>query len=102
MIIYQMILLNFLLLGGATGFICPLCTPSHCAGIITTGCPYGVVKEDCGCCDMCGVGPGHMCDDGLSVCGNGLECVERVAGFPTTHYNGICKFIANGRTFQYF
>ncbi|XP_053647389.1 insulin-like growth factor-binding protein-related protein 1 [Cherax quadricarinatus] len=54
---------------------CKSCSVVRCAGgPETMKCTYGIVKDWCGCCYTCGLGPGSPCGRDVGVCGTGLVC----------------------------
>ena len=84
------------LMGLGSCLSCPgwPCNPAeHCTGIDLSNCRYGVVKDTCHCCDVCGLGPGETC--GLEGrCGAGMECVkdapDYITGADLDQYPGEC------------
>lgn len=48
---------------------CPNCKPAWSAQ-----CVFGITKDVYQCCDVCALGPGAYCSEGL--CGAGLVCVQ--------------------------
>ncbi|XP_047495894.1 insulin-like growth factor-binding protein 7 [Penaeus chinensis] len=68
-------------------YMCNQCMDSICFPIPRRGCPYGTVKDSCGCCDICGQGPDRSCDE-MVKCGSGLTCVR-----PRYKWGfGVCKY----------
>ncbi|XP_063608646.1 insulin-like growth factor-binding protein 7 [Penaeus indicus] len=59
----------------ASGFRlqCNDCDAAPCPALPGRGCPHGVVKDICGCCDVCGKGYGEKCDEFIK-CGPRLTC----------------------------
>lgn len=95
--------------------VCPqVCDESRCAPQ-PESCYYGVVKDDCGCCTVCGAGEGDLCGDrGHGVCGDGLTCehstgkrksrgvcvcstTESVCGSDGRTYPSLCRLRAENR-----
>ena len=84
-----------------SGLTCPFpCDPATtCSGIDTSNCQYGIVKDACECCDVCGLGPDEVCT--LEKCGPAFECVKQIPeeappGYPFTEQQladlpGICR-----------
>ncbi|XP_042886648.1 single insulin-like growth factor-binding domain protein-1 [Penaeus japonicus] len=65
------------------------CSPCYQVRCPSPGyCPYGVVKNVCGCCDVCGKGPGEECDH-KNKCGPNYYCQL----YPISYGNGICRAI---------
>jgi len=52
---------------------CGVCDPSACDQEVASTCLAGVVKDECGCCDVCGKLEGMPCKKNKE-CGYGLQC----------------------------
>ena len=68
----------------ATSCVHP-CPAAQCTQVDPSSCPYGLVKDVCECCDVCGNGPGQLCGAN-GKCGEGLICVpvqEGLAEYPS-------------------
>ncbi|XP_030647322.1 serine protease HTRA1 [Chanos chanos] len=90
------------------------CDTSRCPPV-PESCYYGLVKDSCGCCDICASGEGDFCGDrGSPVCGEGLTCVyppgtrrsrgscvctstEPVCGSDGRTYPSICRLRAENK-----
>uniref|UniRef100_A0A1E1WVW6 Putative insulin-like protein growth factor binding protein n=1 Tax=Tityus obscurus TaxID=1221240 RepID=A0A1E1WVW6_TITOB len=62
---------------------CQRCELVRCANKVDADCPVGIVREYCGCCDVCAKNIGERCRsprNPYGICGVGLRCV-----------NGICR-----------
>lgn len=75
--LYLPIACAFSILAVAYTSSCPPfpCDQSSCPDV--GDCGYGMVKDPCGCCDVCGQGPGARCGGPYSIlgkCGDGLVC----------------------------
>ncbi|XP_066962359.1 venom protein 302-like [Macrobrachium rosenbergii] len=56
-------------------------------------CPYGVVKDICGCCDTCAKGQGEECGGPwgmLGTCGTVYACVSNDVSGPRFQAAGRC------------
>ena len=104
---YHLLLLSFLLFG-AIAFNCQPCAEVDCSmfPVDLTDCDYGMVKESCLCCDVCGGGPGEVCSIEYGMCGAGLECVKNISTniseIRKESISGKCVFIGNGMSVHYF
>ncbi|XP_049319593.1 kazal-type serine protease inhibitor domain-containing protein 1-like [Astyanax mexicanus] len=63
------------------GESCGECDRSRCP-VVPSGCPAGLVRDRCGCCEHCGNAEGQWCDLDRSQefygrCGDGLRCQRR-------------------------
>ncbi|XP_063585010.1 insulin-like growth factor-binding protein 7 [Penaeus indicus] len=67
--------------------ICSPCDESRCPPS-PDDCKFGVVKDACNCCDVCGKGPYEDCDP-ENACGPGYYCQLH----PISYGNGVCKRI---------
>ena len=66
------------IISAAIATSCPYpCNPAtQCSvQLDPSSCLYGVVKDVCECCDVCGNGPGDFCGP-YGKCGEGLVCVQ--------------------------
>ncbi|XP_027221413.1 insulin-like growth factor-binding protein-related protein 1 [Penaeus vannamei] len=63
---------------------CSPCDEVDC-GPPPADCKYGLVKNVCNCCYICGKGPGEDCDP-VKKCAPGLYCKLH----PVSYGNGIC------------
>ncbi|XP_048846623.1 serine protease HTRA1 isoform X1 [Brienomyrus brachyistius] len=95
---------------------CPeVCDSSTCPPS-PESCYYGVVKDRCGCCQVCASGEGDVCGDrGAGVCGVGMVCryskssrrkhrgscvcssEEPVCGSDWRTYPSVCRLRAENR-----
>ena len=96
-VLYFPLLLLAALVPGSAATSCQFpCDPaSQCNGINTSNCEYGIVKDVCECCDVCGKPPGGYCGGGFGKCGNGLVCVqgfeEGLSEQELREYPSICE-----------
>jgi hypothetical protein len=77
---------------------CRSCNPEECKP--PTDCPAGIVKDGCGCCDMCGKAEYELCDHPqvpppksgsyYGRCGDNLECRVRSDLDETEGPEAIC------------
>lgn len=77
---------------------CSHCDTSYCPPFNSSNCSYGVVQDECNCCDECAKGPGETCGDVFGsegICADGYECIVQVLfGLDHTDYYqtpGVCK-----------
>lgn len=94
------------LLSPAYGLSCVWpCNPSQqCTHIDTSNCRYGLVKDVCGCCNVCGKGLGELCggiDDIEGKCGPGFECItmeyEGLSEAELEQIPGFCQQVITGK-----
>ncbi|XP_055353062.1 insulin-like growth factor-binding protein-related protein 1 [Paramacrobiotus metropolitanus] len=90
---------------------CPKCEEAQCAPLVGKQCLAGVVKDSCGCCDVCGNLEGDRCDRAgdngptqYGPCGENLQCRHRV-DLPEQDAVCICKEQkmicgSNGETYE--
>ncbi|XP_042886652.1 serine protease HTRA1-like isoform X2 [Penaeus japonicus] len=68
------LLLGVIALSSGTVYSCPKKCPEKCPPLDETSCEHGVVTDACKCCNVCGKGPGEVCN-GISLkCGDGMYC----------------------------
>lgn len=79
------------------------CSSAQCSHIVTSNCAYGLVLDECGCCSVCGKGPGQLCggiDNIEGRCGPGLECVpleeEGLSQAELAQIPGLCQQVITG------
>ena len=88
------LLLSFEIAAGSPCSVWP-CELDSC--VEPAGCMYGIVKDACRCCDVCGLGPGELCTERARFCGEGLECWVNINETATLSpaerrdYPGICR-----------
>ena len=99
------------LLSTAYGLSCDEpCNPSlQCTHIDTSNCRYGLVKDVCGCCNVCGKGLGELCggiNDIEGKCGPGFECVtvqyEGLSEAELDQIPGFCRQVITGKDSLFF
>ena len=76
---------------------CGVCDTSYCEPLNGSACAYGVLKDECYCCDACAKGPGESCggpQGGDGYCAEGYECIVQIRfGLPCSYYFqevGVC------------
>lgn len=84
----------------------PECSqPCNLAACSVVQCRYGTVLDLCGCCSLCGKGPGERCAANFEsitfygVCGDGLVCISP---FPDlTYFPGTCTAVGKSTVRAY-
>lgn len=91
------LLVIFCIFVSCFGLSCFYCDRNSCPGLVREKCAHGVVKDICGCCDVCAQGEGEVCG-GIyydHTCSAGTKCmIELEFGLPYHTYiqmNGTCK-----------
>ena len=91
------IALIHILIANPASAACGACDTSYCEPFNASACAYGVVKDECNCCDTCAKGPGEACGGafgGDGYCAEGYECIVHIRfGLPCSYYLqevGIC------------
>ena len=76
-VIYVALFLLAFIIPAPSATSCPFpCDPAtQCVPLDSSSCQYGVVKDVCECCDVCGHGPEDLCGP-YGKCGTGLICVQ--------------------------
>ncbi|CAG0895021.1 unnamed protein product, partial [Cyprideis torosa] len=78
--------MNEFLLDWTSSMQCYLCVPSVCSSLFNTeNCPRGIVKDVCGCCDICAKDLGETCGgpyEAFGKCGPGLRCERDLSHLP--------------------
>ena len=76
-LVYLPLFLLAFIVSASSAVSCPYpCNPAaQCAQLDPSSCQYGLVKDVCECCDVCGNGPGDLCGP-YGKCGAGLICVQ--------------------------
>ena len=93
----EILLVIFCIFVGCFGLSCFYCDKNFCPELAREKCAHGVVKDVCGCCDVCAQGEGEVCG-GIyydHTCSAGTKCIiELEFGLPYhtyIHMNGTCK-----------
>ena len=79
---------------------CPPCSQIPCPMIDIRGIQCEMIKDACGCCDVCAGNEGDVCSTGTPICRSDLWCVGwgiRLKKIPSylPWFQGVCKNLEN-------
>lgn len=68
-----------------------LCAETQCLPIVERDNCDSIVKDECGCCDICLRRLGDACSSGSDRCVPGSRCVKTSLGVDNSDFDGTCK-----------